>query len=32
VSRLREMRRYDGVDPLVEQIHRDVAATRTALP
>jgi riboflavin kinase/FMN adenylyltransferase len=30
--RLREMRRYDGVEPLVAQIERDVTDTRRALP
>jgi len=32
VSRLREMRRYDGIEPLVAQIEHDVADTRAALP
>jgi riboflavin kinase/FMN adenylyltransferase len=32
VSRLREMRRYDGVEPLVAQIEQDVADARNALP
>jgi riboflavin kinase/FMN adenylyltransferase len=31
VTHLREMRRYAGIDPLVEQIRRDVADTRAAL-
>ena len=31
VDRLREMRRYDGIDPLIAQIRQDVADTRTAL-
>jgi riboflavin kinase/FMN adenylyltransferase len=31
VARLREMRRYDGLDPLVAQIHEDVAQTREVL-
>jgi len=31
VDRLREMRRYDGIDPLVAQIRQDVADTRTVL-
>jgi riboflavin kinase/FMN adenylyltransferase len=31
VVRLREQRRYDGVDPLVEQIRRDIADARAAL-
>jgi len=31
VARLREMRRYEGVEALVEQIARDVAETREAL-
>ncbi|HLT09624.1 MAG TPA: bifunctional riboflavin kinase/FAD synthetase [Micromonosporaceae bacterium] len=31
VARLREMRRYDGVAPLVEQIRRDVEQTRALL-
>jgi riboflavin kinase / FMN adenylyltransferase len=32
VARLREMRRYDGVEPLRVQIAQDVEDTRTALP
>jgi len=32
VARLREMRRYDGIEPLVAQIEHDVADTRVALP
>ena len=32
VARLREMRRYDGVEPLKAQIAQDVEDTRTALP
>lgn len=32
VAHLREMRRYDSIAPLVEQIARDVEATRAALP
>jgi riboflavin kinase/FMN adenylyltransferase len=32
VTRLREQRHYDGVEPLVEQISRDVEDTRAALP
>lgn len=32
VARLREMRKYDGVEPLVAQIKQDVADTRAALP
>jgi riboflavin kinase/FMN adenylyltransferase len=31
VARLREQRRYDGVEPLVEQIRKDVEDTRAAL-
>ena len=31
VTHLREQRRYDGVEPLIAQIHADVEATRTAL-
>jgi riboflavin kinase/FMN adenylyltransferase len=31
VAHLREMRRYDGVEPLVAQIHEDVAHTRAVL-
>jgi riboflavin kinase/FMN adenylyltransferase len=31
VAHLREMRTYDGIEPLVAQIHQDVADTRTAL-
>jgi riboflavin kinase/FMN adenylyltransferase len=31
VTRLREQRRYDGVEPLVAQIRQDVAETRDAL-
>jgi riboflavin kinase/FMN adenylyltransferase len=31
VTRLREQRRYDGVEPLVAQIRADVEATRAAL-
>jgi riboflavin kinase/FMN adenylyltransferase len=31
VTRLREQRRYDGVEPLVAQIREDVAQTRAAL-
>jgi riboflavin kinase/FMN adenylyltransferase len=31
VTRLREQRRYDGVAPLVEQMHRDVEQTRNVL-
>jgi riboflavin kinase / FMN adenylyltransferase len=31
VSRLREMRRYDGVEPLIAQIKQDVADTRSQL-
>ena len=31
VARLREQRRYDGMEPLVEQIRRDVEETRSAL-
>ncbi len=31
VGRLREMRRYDGIGPLVTQIEQDVADTRTLL-
>jgi riboflavin kinase/FMN adenylyltransferase len=31
VARLREQRRYDGVEALVEQIHRDVEDARAAL-
>ncbi|MBX6750384.1 MAG: bifunctional riboflavin kinase/FAD synthetase [Micromonosporaceae bacterium] len=31
VARLREQRRYDGVAPLVAQMHRDVAETRAVL-
>jgi riboflavin kinase / FMN adenylyltransferase len=31
VARLREQRRYDGVDPLVEQMRQDVADARLAL-
>jgi riboflavin kinase/FMN adenylyltransferase len=31
VARMREMRRYDGVDPLVAQIRQDVADARAAL-
>src|SRR5262245_26266486 len=32
VCRLREQRRFDGIDPLVAQIRDDVEATRAALP
>jgi riboflavin kinase / FMN adenylyltransferase len=32
VTRLREMRRYDGIEPLVAQIEQDVLDTRAALP
>ena len=32
VSRLREQRRYDGVEPLVAQIEQDVTDARNALP
>jgi riboflavin kinase/FMN adenylyltransferase len=32
VARLREMRRYDGVEPLRAQIAQDVDDTRAALP
>ncbi len=32
VARLREQRRYDGIEPLVAQIRQDVADTRAALP
>jgi riboflavin kinase/FMN adenylyltransferase len=31
VGHLREQRRYDGIEPLVEQIRDDVARTRTLL-
>jgi riboflavin kinase/FMN adenylyltransferase len=31
VAHLREQRRYEGIDPLVAQIHEDVAQTRAAL-
>jgi riboflavin kinase/FMN adenylyltransferase len=31
VAHLREQRRYEGVEPLVAQIHEDVARTRAAL-
>ena len=31
VAHLREQRRYDGIEPLVTQIHEDVARTRAAL-
>ncbi|MGE5829632.1 MAG: riboflavin kinase, partial [Micromonosporaceae bacterium] len=31
VSRLREMRRYDGAEPLIAQIKQDVADARRAL-
>jgi riboflavin kinase/FMN adenylyltransferase len=31
VAHLREQRRYEGIDPLVAQIHEDVAQTRLAL-
>jgi riboflavin kinase/FMN adenylyltransferase len=31
VARLREQRRYDGMEPLVEQIRKDVEETRSAL-
>ncbi|MET0467807.1 MAG: riboflavin kinase, partial [Aeromicrobium sp.] len=31
VARLREMVAYDSLDALVEQMHRDVAAARSAL-
>src|SRR5204863_5277284 len=31
VVHLREMRRYDAIEPLVAQIHQDVADTRNAL-
>jgi riboflavin kinase / FMN adenylyltransferase len=31
VARLREQRRYEGVEPLVAQVRRDVEATRSAL-
>jgi riboflavin kinase/FMN adenylyltransferase len=31
VERLRGMVKYEGVDPLVEQMHRDVTDTRAAL-
>ncbi len=31
VAQLREQRRYDGIEPLVAQIHEDVARTRAAL-
>jgi riboflavin kinase/FMN adenylyltransferase len=31
VARLRDMRTYDTVEPLIAQIHEDVAQTRTAL-
>ncbi len=31
VTRLREMRRYDAIEPLIAQINQDVADTRTAL-
>src|SRR6185312_4453528 len=31
VARLREMRRYDGVEPLIKQIGEDVARTREVL-
>jgi riboflavin kinase/FMN adenylyltransferase len=31
VRQLREQRRYDGIEPLVAQIHEDVAQTRTVL-
>ncbi|MEN3304855.1 MAG: riboflavin kinase / adenylyltransferase [Micromonosporaceae bacterium] len=32
VVHLREMRRYDAIEPLIAQIHQDVADTRSALP
>jgi len=31
MHRLRETRRYDGIEPLVAQIEKDVAETRAAL-
>jgi riboflavin kinase/FMN adenylyltransferase len=31
VTHLREMRKYDGIEPLIAQIEQDVADTRTAL-
>jgi riboflavin kinase/FMN adenylyltransferase len=31
VSRLRDTRRFDGAEALVEQLHRDAAAARAAL-
>jgi riboflavin kinase/FMN adenylyltransferase len=31
VAHLREMRRYDGVEPLIAQIHDDVERTRELL-
>jgi riboflavin kinase/FMN adenylyltransferase len=31
VAYLREMRKYDGITPLLAQIERDVTDTRTAL-
>ena len=31
VARLREQRRYDGVEPLIAQIEQDVADTRAVL-
>jgi len=31
VARLREMRKYDDIEPLVAQIHEDVAQTRQLL-
>ncbi len=31
VRRLREQRRYDGIGPLIDQIEKDVAETRTSL-
>ena len=31
VARLREQRRYDGIEPLVAQIDRDVAEARAVL-
>ena len=31
IARLREQRRYDGIEPLVAQIHQDVADARLAL-
>lgn len=32
VERLRGEERFDGIDPLIAQMQRDVAATRTAVP